>query len=614
MGTLRKISPDVRRIVPGFRRLILLLWMVVGGLNSTSAEPPRVLQRDGFWWLAGPDGRPFFSRGVCCVNPGLSRTDYDPQNPAYAYWRQFASLTNWASSTEARLRSWNMTTLGAWSELPIPSENRSAPGLWRTPVLHLGSSAGVPWYDLWDEKVLKRVDDLAREQILHWREHPNLLGYYSDNELGWWNAALFKATLHQPASSGQRQRLVQLLRTRYDHDWKRLLQDFEPEHTEGWADLEQHGVLHLRPGGRGIPVLREFLSLLAHRYYEVMEQTIRRYDSRALILGDRYQSFFYPEVARAAAAHVDVISSNLNAQWDDGTFLRCYLQTLHELTGKPVLVSEYYLAAQENRSGNRNDQGVFPVVATQVERARGAARTLTEASRYPFVVGADWFQWSDEPRHGRTDGENFNFGLVDLEDRPYRQLTEALAAVKTGLGERMVQPRSDARQGIPPAPKDPGGNFEPGQALLRWDRERGWVPAATPFPLADLYVCWDREFLYLGVYSLDIVEDAFYRDRNIPKSARALWTVGINGAPAVEARLGSGREAIVNQPEILVKNLSGWNLNVRNIAFMAVPASRWGAKSLKVGQTIELTCSLSTHGQADRIEWKGTFRLAAGSR
>ena len=65
------------------------------------------------------------------------------------------------------------------------------------------------------------------------------------------------------------------------------------------------------------------------------------------------------------------------------------------------------------------------------------------------------------------------------------------------------------------------------------------------------------------------VERSFYRDRSIPKSARALWIVRFNDGPPVKARIGSGREPIVNDSTLLVENLSGWNLNVRDIAFMA---------------------------------------------
>ncbi len=151
-------------------------------------------------------------------------------------------------------------------------------------------------------------------------------------------------------------------------------------------------------------------------------------DRRALFLGDRYQSFYYPEVVEASARHVDVSSSNLNAQFADGTFLRSYLATLHALANRPIIVSEFYLAAKENRSGNLNSSSGFPIVTTQVERTAAAQRTLSGLARLPFVVGADWFQYSDEPTHGRDDGENYNFGLVDVSDRPYTELTAMFSA------------------------------------------------------------------------------------------------------------------------------------------------------------------------------------------
>ena len=100
-------------------------------------------------------------------------------------------------------------------------------------------------------------------------------------------------------------------------------------------------MLFLRPGGNGIRVERRFLRMLAERYYSLVHDIIRKYDKRALILGDRYQSFYYAEVARACAPYVDAVSANLNAPWNDGTFARFYLETLHALTGKPVLIGEF---------------------------------------------------------------------------------------------------------------------------------------------------------------------------------------------------------------------------------------------------------------------------------
>src|SRR6266404_3246958 len=92
------------------------------------------------------------------------------------------------------------------------------------------------------------------------------------------------------------------------------------------------------------------------------------------------------------------------------------------LTGKPVLVSEFYMCAQQNRSGNKNDRSIFPTLATQGERITGFRNTVLALLRIPYVIGADWFQYYDEPTHGRGDGENFNFGLVDINDQPTRVL------------------------------------------------------------------------------------------------------------------------------------------------------------------------------------------------
>jgi len=317
-----------------------------------------------------------------------------------------------------------------------------------TPVLHIGSTAGAPWWNMWDPKIIDRMGQVAREQILALRDDPRVLGYYSDNELGWWNAALFKMTLEHAPTSGQRRRPVELLRQTYHDDWSELLKDFQPDGVGNWQELDQRGMLYLRPGGEGIHTMRRFLGLMAERYYSLVREIIRKYDQRALILGDCYQSFYYPEVAHACAPYVDAVSSNLNASWNDGAFARFHLETLHALTGKPVLVSDFYLAASQNRSGNQNSHGVFPVVATQTERATAFRTTLEALLRIPYVIGADWFQHYDEPTHGRDDGENFNFGLVDIHDQPYETLTATASALDAvALKNRWRSERPDASQG-----------------------------------------------------------------------------------------------------------------------------------------------------------------------
>src|SRR3989441_322628 len=570
----------------------------VTGAEGISTNLSFSIQQQGeSAWLVRPNGERFFSLGVCCVSQGASRKDFDSANPSYAAWQHYADSNLWAKATLKRLKAWGFTTVGGWSDFQV-LRHCADQDVAFAPVLHVGSTAGAPWWDMWDPKIIDRMDAVAREQILVLRDDPRLIGYYSDNEMGWWNAILFKMTLEQAPTSGQRQRLIKLLRETYQNDWSKLLRDFEPAPgVEDWDTLSQHGMLFLRPGGNGIRVERRFLELLAERYYSLVRDIIRKYDRRALILGDRYQSFYYPEVARVCARYVDAVSSNLNASWSDGSFARFYVETLHRLAGKPVLIGEFYLCARDNRSGNKNDRGVYPVVATQKERAAGFRNTLHALLRIPYVVGADWFQYHDEPTHGRYDGENFNFGLVDIHDRPYEALTTTASALDlVGLKKQPAAARPDASHGVPPAPPDPWAQFEPMRALQQWDRERGFVQPVSEDPLADLYVCWNKKAIYLGLYAQDVTEDTFYKDKIVRASDRAEWIVSPGRSTnAIRSRIGAGLEPIADDPTVRLVNISGINGNVRNIACMELPARLFGRDRFKAGDVIELASTFHTH-------------------
>jgi hypothetical protein len=241
----------------------------------------------------------------------------------------------------------------------------------------------------------------------------------------------------------------------------------------------------------------------------------------------------------------------------------------------------------------------------------GFRNTLYALLRTPYVIGADWFQYYDEPTHGRYDGENFNFGLVDIHDRPYERLTSAASAMDlNALKNQPAATPADASQGVPRAPRDPLGQFKPTLALKHWNRERGFVKPVSEFPLADLYVCWTSTAFYLGLYAQDVVEDVFYKDKTVRVNDRAEWIVS-GGESTVRAHIGAGLEPIVNQSAVRVVNISGVNGNVRNIAAMELPARLFGKERFKSGETVAIASTFLTHGCAYRVEWKGSFVLAS---
>ncbi|HLK61337.1 MAG TPA: hypothetical protein VKU00_32605 [Chthonomonadaceae bacterium] len=602
--------------------LLFVFVALICTMISTSAQTDRgpapaagapfaVHAEEGRWWLTTPTGRRFFSSGICCVTPGETWQEYDSKKPAYAAWRQYPTSTAWADATLGRMKSWGFTTVGGWSDYALLKRS-SQMDLPYTPVLHLGSSSGAPWWNMWDPKVVGDMETAARTQILAVRDDPRLLGYYTDNELGWWNVALFQMTLDQKPDSEQRKRLIRLLREQYHNEWSELKKDFLPEKAANFTALERSGKLYLQPGGQGMRLIRRFGGMLAERYYALVRQLVRKYDRRGLLLGDRYQAFYYPEVAHACRNYMDIVSTNLNPGWKDGSYPRYFLDTLYALAGRPVTVGEFYMTSTENRSGNKNSSSGFPVVPTQQQRASGFASTLTALAKTPYVVGADWFQYYDEPMFGRPDGENYNMGLVDIEDRPYVEITSVSATIqRDALHAAALTTRPDVGGGVPHAAQDPLAHWQPMEALQDWDRERGFVPPSTREPVADLYLCWNQDALYVGLYALNLTEESAYKDKRVPEIDRAEWVLRPAGSRhPLRIRLGSGRAPAVSGDPVEVVDLSRSSDGIHNIAAVRLPASLFGKQRLQPGDILSLEVTYESQARADYVAWSGKYRLS----
>jgi hypothetical protein len=215
------------------------------------------------------------------------------------------------------------------------------------------------------------------------------------------------------------------------------------------------------------------------------------------------------------APYVDVIATNYNVDSPDGWIAHYYFDGLRQLTGnKPILVSEWYFCAKENRSGNLNN-GHLMTVLSQDERARGAASAARYFARVPNIVGIHWFQYYDEPMGGRRpDGENYNFGLVDTNRRPYEQLVIAMGGANRTLS-------AIHRSSITLAPTEAATKLEIPRAdidgrktdLAQWPKERALVmglKASVPdTAFGDFFLAWSTQGLHLATVSMD------YYDRHL---------------------------------------------------------------------------------------------------
>jgi hypothetical protein len=455
-------------------------------------------------WLRTPCGERFFSIGVNVVDAGksgerLNRPHYD--------WRDGApSIDAWAEGTRERLLGWGFNSIGAWS---------LAPERLRLPTainLELGRLAKFHWFDPFDPAMPEVLLGTARQLTAPYRQSAWRMGYFSDNEVGWWGGALFVFYSAKPASNHTKQRWVAELERRYHGDFRRFAADFvPPEGVRSWAALlETEERTQLRPGSNGIAAVRHWTEVVAEHYYALTAAALHAADPGALFLGDRLPIYYDPVAVRAAARHVDVIAANDNVDSAEGWIAPYFLDGLARLAPKtPVLISEWFFAARENRTGNRNN-GHLMTVDTQAERAAGAAAAARRFAGVPSVLGLHWFQYYDYPEGGRADREDYNFGLVDIHDRPYEALVAALGAANRALPAIHAEAHPLLRPTLRDfaAPRATIDFHRP--SLADWPKPASLLPALAPSPgevaFGEAYLTWSERGLALATVGQDFYD------------------------------------------------------------------------------------------------------------
>ncbi|MGC9195199.1 MAG: hypothetical protein ACP5IL_07065 [Syntrophobacteraceae bacterium] len=477
--------------------------------TGTRAKGWSTAKINGVWWLIDPQGKPFYSKGVDIVSPGVQ----SPKSMAghAFYWAIFyPSIDNWRLGVGSQLRKWGFNTLGGWSD--------SSPkiGLPLVVDLELGRNSQFHWFDPFDPRMEQITMQRARILTAPYRNLPQLIGYFSDNEVGWWNSALFIWYLKDPWKNYTKRFLWKMIYDTYGGSWSGLLADWSPQNgAQSFEDLKKAGAaLKLRPGGHGIRLVDRFMSAVSGRYYKLMYRAIHTADPRALVLGDRLPLYYHQDVIRSMGDNVDVISSNYNVDTPDGWVAPYYFDGLRKLDDKPVIVSEFFFSSTQNRSGNLNEDtgsahpnpGHLMTVPTQAERAWGAGRALLNFARFPNLAGAQWFQYCDEPMGGREDGENYDMGLIDTANRPYRLLTEEFRKLNPVLEQehknsiRQAVLRSQVSEPVAIARANYPIDLHV-QTLVEWAKRKtllcGFGAPSPHVPFADVHLAWKPEGFYL---------------------------------------------------------------------------------------------------------------------
>ena len=413
------------RIVPFF----LLLGLAARFAPAAETEQGyfRVEQRDGIWWLINPDAKLTLSVGVnhMAWEPDrIKGTGPVPYREAVE--KIYPDRNTWGLATLARLRMWGFNTIGAWSDAALWTH-----GVPYTMILDIAAHAGADWQhgkpvDVYDARFEAMARDITQKMCAPRATDRALLGYFSDNELRWgpdWRGkeTMLEMYLRLPEGAAGRQQAIEFLRQRYGGEisklasaWRVRATEFSKvvpaTETEGYrADAEQ------------------FLEQVATRYFEACARAIKNADPNHLYLGARFAGRVPDSVFRAAKT-VDVISINIY-EFDPRPLVR----RVAGLTGRPILIGEFAFRAED--SGLPNTRGAGPKVPNQRARAKAYTDYVNWLMSVPEAVGYHWFEWSDEPKEGRFDGENSNYGLVDINDKPYGQFVDVVAATNKDAAE-----------------------------------------------------------------------------------------------------------------------------------------------------------------------------------
>lgn len=384
----------------------------------------RIKKEQGRYWFESPERSRFISRGVNVALPADNAAL--PDAKSYNVEKKYSSRQEWAKKTLDRLKSWNFNTIGAWSDQETWKRDTAFTVMFYFPVPGVHRLC-----DVFDPDFEASAERMAKMKCRMYKDSKYLLGYFLDNELPWWGdyawytdhpSLLIDEYMILPDDAPGKKKVVEFFRKRYkdikkfNAVWGTAFGNFQDIAKAASLDAVSRPTWKDR---------NDFAGLVAERYFSVLAGTLRKYDPNHLILGARFSGSPPDAVVEACGRHCDVVSVNYYCK--SMRVNRALFDNIYFLAKKPVLITEFSYRAMENASGLENTLGADVTVARQEDRAAGYQKYIEQVMALPYIVGFHWFQYFDQSPQGRSfDGENSNYGIVDIYDREYKALVESM--------------------------------------------------------------------------------------------------------------------------------------------------------------------------------------------
>ena len=369
---------------------------------------------DGRWWFVDPEGYLFLSHGVDCVSPGGGGNVYRLEERENMYGslpeaeagRGRRSVPSYGNSNLRmrygegypeksidqilrRMDRWGLNTIANWSNPEVYGRNQKAFTLQLRDIGIEGELMGLA--DVYDPGYAGRIDSAVGATVAPYRDNPWLLGYFTFNE---------------PSFPGREERLCDLI---LQGEERPIQQELKAYLAEG--DSPQRRVAF---------VLRTF-----RIFIETVDRALEKHDPNHLSLGIRFGQEAENEMLELCRDVFDVFSFNCYDRYPR----REMMDRFATVTGKPLIIGEYHFGTVDRGMAQALWQ-----VDSQEERGVAYRYYTEKAYAHPALIGTAWFQWCDQDLTGRgNDGENYNCGMVDVTDRPYPHLVEAVSRTSERL-------------------------------------------------------------------------------------------------------------------------------------------------------------------------------------
>jgi hypothetical protein len=413
------------------------------------------------WYLADPDGYRFISTGLDCCRADdmgymkgiemLYSEFPDRERFSAAYTNQAEKHFNpdsdneylsflvvnlmkafgddwedkWTSLTKNRLKKWDFTTIGNWSDPNFISKAKMpyVCNLEGFPTTQTKIFRDFP--DVFSEEY-ERNSEVFANQLTAFADDPYLIGYFLCNEPQWafvQKLLIAEKVLENPADTACKQMMISGLESKYAN-----IEALNDAWGTGFASFDAlkspiQGFAGFSDKAREDAVI--FSRKLVYRFAEMPSKACKSVDSNHLNLGMRY-AMLLDTILLEGHEYFDVFS--INGYWDNPYE---EVQKAGELTNMPVLIGEFHFGAI--------DVGMLCAgicsVATQKDRGLAYRKYYEEGMNSPYFIGAHYFILNDEALLGRFDGENMQVGLVDICQTPYTEFVNEVTAVNKEIYE-----------------------------------------------------------------------------------------------------------------------------------------------------------------------------------